>query len=508
MLCLCCSCLGLQIKRGRCEDDVSLFLDVWLQVSRRWRRQKSLRALLQRFVRRLRSSEIPVVSLCCIVQEVVVVCHFNQCKLGLNLGAMSLSTLRKEYEYYEKNRMWDAVLEKIGRDASYAGLTTIEAKKPQNAELNRYDHVLPYDQTRVVLPGGGYINANHVTLVGTDLDLILTQGPSQVTASDFWLMVWNERCENIVMLSSFVECSQIVCHMYFPMDMEVDEFSEMRFGAFSVKLVELVRRETFEVRKLTLCYRERNLKRQVTHYYLRCWPCFDVPASPDQFLHLLAELHQRQHDPPRYPTVVHCSTGAGRSGSFALIYGCIKLMMRKNGTKMNLPNVVAKLRRSRMGLVHKGKQLRFCWDVVVHVMSSAEWRSVFGIPEPPPLPTPSTSASNGGHVPSRYSNADSRGKENARLYSLATATLRNRRGENAIGGVAGSGSLSYRCDERYKGRVRRRQQEADRMRAQLLAMKEKMNREQDDKLFCYILFFLVMFALFVAFYVVLKKHQR
>ncbi|KFD68438.1 hypothetical protein M514_04145, partial [Trichuris suis] len=372
--------------------------------------------------------------------------HFLGRKLGHNFAEMNvLSKLREELLHYDKHRMWDSILEEIDRHTSSAGLTVKEGAKIENSDLNRYRNILPYDQTRVVLPESGYINANYVTLNGTDLDLILTQGPLLGTVGDFWKMVWNEHCENIIMLSGFVEGNRVMCHPYLPMNLNSGQYDTLSTETFEVKLVDVVRHEHFEVRKLVL----------------RC-----------------KMFHRQEATGRKGPTVVHCSAGVGRSGSFAVIYGCIKMMVaQKDLTVLDLPRVISDLRRCRMKLIQTPQQLRFCWDALISAASCLQWaRRCDGI----------------------SSAVDQSSKEDSKLYSLASNTgVRN-------GPTESDGFCWRRYDERYMDRVRRRKMEAEKMRTRLMAMKEKMNREQDDRLFYYILFFLVVFALFVAFCLMLK----
>ncbi|KFD54963.1 hypothetical protein M513_04145, partial [Trichuris suis] len=352
--------------------------------------------------------------------------HFLGRKLGHNFAEMNvLSKLREELLHYDKHRMWDSILEEIDRHTSSAGLTVKEGAKIENSDLNRYRNILPYDQTRVVLPESGYINANYVTLNGTDLDLILTQGPLLGTVGDFWKMVWNEHCENIIMLSGFVEGNRVMCHPYLPMNLNSGQYDTLSTETFEVKLVDVVRHEHFEVRKLVL----------------RC-----------------KMFHRQEATGRKGPTVVHCSAGVGRSGSFAVIYGCIKMMVaQKDLTVLDLPR-----------------------------------RCAFGIADP------STSSNGAASEAVSSSAVDQSSKEDSKLYSLASNTgVRN-------GPTESDGFCWRRYDERYMDRVRRRKMEAEKMRTRLMAMKEKMNREQDDRLFYYILFFLVVFALFVAFCLMLK----
>ncbi len=83
--------------------------------------------------------------------------------------------------------------------------------------------ILPYDETRVRLrnaPSGDYINASYVNMevpgMGIINRYIAAQGPLPNTTSDFWLMVWQQQCTLVVMLTTQVERGRVKCHQYWP----------------------------------------------------------------------------------------------------------------------------------------------------------------------------------------------------------------------------------------------------------------------------------------------------
>ena len=53
-------------------------------------------------------------------------------------------------------------------------------------------------------------------------------GPMRKTTVDFWRMVWQERCQTIMMLANLVEGDKIKCHKYWP------ETGTQSFGPFNV----------------------------------------------------------------------------------------------------------------------------------------------------------------------------------------------------------------------------------------------------------------------------------
>ena len=95
------------------------------------------------------------------------------------------------------------------RPGSRTNKVCVDALKPENAALNRYKDVLPYDDTRVRLAGDGndYINASHVFYdTGQAVfKYIVAQGPKENTSGDFWQMVWENQVRIIAMVTTLVE---------------------------------------------------------------------------------------------------------------------------------------------------------------------------------------------------------------------------------------------------------------------------------------------------------------
>lgn len=78
--------------------------------------------------------------------------------------------------------------------------------QPNNKAKNRYKDVGCLDSTRVQLkyPGKDYIHANYVSVLGQK-KFICAQAPLPGTIGDFWHMIVQERCGQILMLCNFKE---------------------------------------------------------------------------------------------------------------------------------------------------------------------------------------------------------------------------------------------------------------------------------------------------------------
>ncbi|XP_072799776.1 tyrosine-protein phosphatase non-receptor type 20-like isoform X4 [Vicugna pacos] len=92
-----------------------------------------------------------------------------------------------------------------------------------NRHKNRYQDILPYDSTRVLLgEDKDYINASYVKIVnaGEEYYYIATQGPLPGTTDDFWQMVVENNSNVIAMITREVEDGVIKCHHYWPISMK------------------------------------------------------------------------------------------------------------------------------------------------------------------------------------------------------------------------------------------------------------------------------------------------
>lgn len=113
-----------------------------------------------------------------------------------------------------------------------------EGKKTQNVGKNRRGSGSPYDHTRVILKNsasGDYINANFLKMKVSgklEYNYIATQAPLDNTTQDFWLMVKQQSCHLIVMLTNLKdENDQDKCYKYWPNIGEVMNCNE----SFSIK---------------------------------------------------------------------------------------------------------------------------------------------------------------------------------------------------------------------------------------------------------------------------------
>lgn len=261
---------------------------------------------------------------------------------------------------------------------------------------NRHQDVMPYDSNRVVLRSGkdDYINASCVEGLSPYCPpLVATQAPLPGTAADFWLMVHEQKVSVIVMLVSEAEMEKQKVARYFP----TERGQPMVHGALSVALSSVRSTETHVERVLSLQFRDQSLKRSLVHLHFPTWPELGLPDSPGNLLRFIQEVHAHYlHQRPLHtPIVVHCSSGVGRTGAFALLYAAVQEVEAGNGIP-ELPQLVRRMRQQRKHMLQEKLHLRFCHEALVRHVEQVLQRH--GVP-PPGKPAASMSISQKNHLP-------------------------------------------------------------------------------------------------------------
>ncbi|XP_021567279.1 tyrosine-protein phosphatase non-receptor type 21 [Carlito syrichta] len=256
------------------------------------------------------------------------------------------------------------------------------ARLPENAERNRFQDVLPYDDARVELVptkenNTGYVNASHIKVAvsGIEWDYIATQGPLQHTCQDFWQMVWEQGIAIIAMVTAEEEGGREKSFRYWPR--LGSRHNTVTYGRFKI---------TTRFRTDSGCYATTGLKmkhlltgqeRTVWHLQYTDWPEHGCPEDPKGFLSYLEEIQSvRRHtnstsDPqnPNPPLLVHCSAGVGRTG--VVILSEIMIACLEHNEVLDVPRVLDMLRRQRMMLVQTLCQYTFVYRVLIQFLKSS-----------------------------------------------------------------------------------------------------------------------------------------
>ncbi|XP_024120843.1 receptor-type tyrosine-protein phosphatase N2 isoform X1 [Oryzias melastigma] len=242
--------------------------------------------------------------------------------------------------------------------------------KDGNAKKNRSAAVVAYDHSRITLRvensqgNSDYINASPIM----DHDprnpaYIATQGPLPSTVADFWQMVWENGCVVIVMLTPLVENGVKQCYHYWP-----DEGSNL-YHIYEVNLVsEHIWCDDFLVRSFYLKNMQTNETRTVTQFHFLTWLNQNVPETSRTLLDFRRKVNKCYRG-RSCPIIVHCSDGAGRSGTYILI-DMVLNKMAKGAKEIDIAATLEHLRDQRPGMVQTKDQFEFALTTVAEEVNA------------------------------------------------------------------------------------------------------------------------------------------
>ncbi|XP_077592647.1 receptor-type tyrosine-protein phosphatase N2 [Stigmatopora nigra] len=286
--------------------------------------------------------------------------------MDISTGHMILSYMEDHLK--NKNRLereWEAL---CSYQAEPAACNV--ARSEQCVRKNRSDAVLAYDHSRITLKaennhsGSDYINASPIM----DHDprnptYIASQGPLPSTVADFWQMVWESGCVVVVMLTPVSENGVKQCHHYWP-----DEGSNV-YHFYEVNLVsEHIWCEDFLVRSFYLKNLHTNETRTVTQFHFLSWTDRGVPHSARTLLDFRRKVNKCYRG-RSCPIIVHCSDGAGRSGTYILI-DMVLNKMAKGAKEIDIAATLEHLRDQRAGMVQTKEQFEFVLTAVAEEVNA------------------------------------------------------------------------------------------------------------------------------------------
>ncbi|NXO63774.1 PTPRJ phosphatase, partial [Phainopepla nitens] len=246
------------------------------------------------------------------------------------------------------------------------------AELPENRGKNRYNNVLPYDISRVKLSNqisgtGDYINANYMPGYNSKKAFIAAQGPLPNTIEDFWQMIWEKRIYSIVMLTKCVEQARTKCEQYWP------DKQPRSYGDIIVAMVSEVVLPEWTIRDFTVEKSNTAESHTVRQFHFTSWPDHGVPETTDLLINFRHLVHQyNSQNPIDSPTLVHCSAGVGRTGTFIAIDRLIQQMEMES--TVDVYGVVYDLRMHRPLMVQTEDQYVFLNQCVMDIIKSQRER--------------------------------------------------------------------------------------------------------------------------------------
>ncbi|XP_076198931.1 receptor-type tyrosine-protein phosphatase-like N isoform X4 [Aptenodytes patagonicus] len=244
------------------------------------------------------------------------------------------------------------------------------AQNEANLKKNRNPDYVPYDHVRIKLKAesnpsrSDFINASPIIEHDPRMPAyIATQGPLSHTIADFWQMVWEHGCTVIVMLSPLAEDSVKQCDRYWP-----DEGSSL-YHIYEVNLVsEHIWCEDFLVRSFYLKNVQSQETRTLTQFHFLSWPAEGIPATTRPLLDFRRKVNKCYRG-RSCPIIVHCSDGAGRTGTYILV-DMVLNRMAKGVKEIDIAATLEHIRDQRPGMVQTKDQFEFALTAVAEEVNA------------------------------------------------------------------------------------------------------------------------------------------
>ncbi|XP_061118457.1 receptor-type tyrosine-protein phosphatase alpha isoform X2 [Conger conger] len=257
-----------------------------------------------------------------------------------------------------------------GLEAEFKKLTSIKIQNdkmrtgnlPANMKKNRVLQIIPYEFNRVIIPvkrgeeNTDYVNASFIDGYRQKDSYMASQGPLQHTIEDFWRMIWEWRSCSIVMLTELEERGQEKCAQYWPSD------GALVCGDISIELKREEESESYTIRDLLVTNNRENKARAVRQFHFHGWPEVGIPTDGKGMINIIAAVQKQQQQSGNHPITVHCSAGAGRTGTFCALSTVLE-RVKAEGI-LDVFQTVKSLRLQRPHMVQTLEQYEFCYKVV------------------------------------------------------------------------------------------------------------------------------------------------
>jgi len=240
--------------------------------------------------------------------------------------------------------------------------------------LNRYSNIIPYDHSLVKLSTHHYINASHINIKHLK-PFIVAQSPTHPdfhgpdTTDAFWQLVHEQSIATIVNLAK-VEPGFGGASLYFPME-EGESYSTTHYtcrclqkekveeGLIKRRFRLSVRQEKGQTPDVKEEKTEEHRALECNHYHFERWPNYEVATSLES-TKVLLELIQQERTTHANATLVHCSGGVGRSGTFVSALSAVEQLEKDDGEGVGLfarlGTIVQSLRDQRHPWMVEGQE--------------------------------------------------------------------------------------------------------------------------------------------------------
>lgn len=141
----------------------------------------------------------------------------------------------------------------------------------------------------------------------------------------------------------------------------------MTHGDITIEIKSDTLSEAISVRDFLVTFkqplaRQEEQVRMVRQFHFHGWPEVGIPAEGKGMIDLIAAVQKQQQQSGNHPITVHCSAGAGRTGTFCALSTVLE-RVKAEGI-LDVFQTVKSLRLQRPHMVQTLEQYEFCYKVV------------------------------------------------------------------------------------------------------------------------------------------------
>ncbi|CAF0965313.1 unnamed protein product [Adineta ricciae] len=237
-----------------------------------------------------------------------------------------------------------------------------------NPKLNRFQDLIPYDNSRVRLVQSNHNSQKHfndyinATLIGKirDASFITAQYPLQSTIGQFWSMIYDQHVAIVAVLLRPDEMQSIDVY-----PQKVGE--ELQISSFTITLLSTKSpNQLTNHRIIRVHHSQTNQSRTVVWLEHFGWPPKEMPDNPAELLKFTQEVQHflTQTRNPRSTILVTCMSGVSRTGPFLTLFTSIQ-DIDEGRSFPDLNKIIRLLRTKRRNMIQDMNQLKFVYEALL-----------------------------------------------------------------------------------------------------------------------------------------------
>ncbi|XP_037086729.1 tyrosine-protein phosphatase 99A-like [Pollicipes pollicipes] len=248
------------------------------------------------------------------------------------------------------------------------GWTTI-AEKNRCQDINAYAHSLVPLRP---LPGqrqGEHIDANYIDGFLFRNQYIGVRTPLTGSLAAFWRLIWEQRVQIVIMITSQAERNRNTYNKYWPLD------GKETHGLIEVEHLQTRRLASYTVRKFVMKHAKQKSRavcggRVIYEYHYTSWPAEGVPDQPLSILRFVRKTAAANSGDGAGPILIHCRAGADRTGVYVVLDAMMSMLRLRSA--VNVFGFLKHIGTQRGSVVPTEEQYVFVHDALLEALEAGE----------------------------------------------------------------------------------------------------------------------------------------